>query len=239
VFPGTAGGAYITASPDPILGNTQVFETVCYYDGNNRPIPNYRLSFAFNFAGVGSGSADGVSQSGLFQHLTGPNGCVTVSLVTASVPPSSGTGGPSVTFSAGPTNVTSAPGGGTAAATVTVPIVVNAAQLQVTCATGVANATGGTDYTVGLRLLDSAGAGISGQAINAQCTATPPGTITAGSPLPTDASGGTSVTITVNPAGTTGRCVFTSGSFNNLVASIDFAASGGNTCSGGFSPPPN
>ena len=239
VFPGTATGAYITASPDPILGNTQVFETVCYYDGNNRPIPNYRLSFAFNFAGVGSGSADGVSHSGMFQHLTGPNGCVTVSLVTASVPPSSGTGGPSVTFSAGPTNGTSTPGGATAAATVTVPIVVNAAQLQVSCATGVANLTGGTDYTVGLRLIDSAGAGMSGQSINAQCTATPPGSITAGSALPTDAGGGTSVVITVNPTGTTGRCVFTSSTFGNLVASIDFAASGGNTCSGGFSPPPN
>ena len=237
VFPGNASGAFLTASPDPIQGNTQVFETVCYFDGHNRPIPNYDISFAFNFNGVGSGSADGVSNAGKFQHLTGANGCVTVSLVTASVPPTGQTTPPTVTFSAGPINTQSS--GGAASATVTVPIVVNAAQLQTTCTTGTANATGGTDFVVGLRLVDAAGAGIPGQAITAVCTATAPGSASAGTILPTNATGNTSATITVTPSGTVARCLFQSGLFPNLVASVDFTATGGNTCTGGFSPPPN
>jgi len=235
VLPGTAQGAFITASPDPILGNTQQFETVCYYDGNNRPIPNYDISFAFNFSGTGSGSADGVSQSGKFQHLTGANGCVTVPVITASVPPPGASSSPSVTFSAGPLNTS---GGGAAQATVTVPIIVNAAQLQVSCPAGVVSGLA-TNYTVGLRLIDSVGAGISGSAVTATCTATPPGTITPGNILLTDATGHTDVTITVNPTGTAGRCVFQSTTFPNLVGSISFGASGAGTCSGGFSPPPN
>jgi hypothetical protein len=238
VFPGKAEGAYITASPDPILGNTQQFETVCYYDGNNRPIPNYDISFGYHFNGVGSGSADGVSNAGKFLHLTGANGCVTVSLVTASVPATTNLAPPTITFSAGPTDATSTPGGGTAAATVTVPIVVNAAQLQVSCATGVANGTG-TNYIVGLRLVDAAGAGLPGEPITATCTATAPGSVSAGPILLTNETGNTSVTITVNPTNTVGRCVFQSGTFANLVGSIDFSALGGNTCNGGFSPPPN
>lgn len=231
VFPGQATGAFMTASPDPIQGNTQQFETVCYYDGNHRPIPNYDISFAFNFNGVGSGSADGVSQSGKFQHLTGANGCVTVSIVTASLPPTTSSGTPTVTFSAGPINADS---GGAAQVTVTVPIVVNAAQLQVTCATGT-----GPNFDVVLRLLDAAGAGIAGQSITATCTAAPPGSITPGPILPTDASGSTTATLTVGPGTTTGRCIFQSGSFANLVASVNFAGGLPTTCNGGFSPPPN
>jgi hypothetical protein len=236
-LPGSALNAFITASPDPILGNTQQFETVCYYDGNNRPIPNYDISFSFFFNGVGSGSADGVNNAGKFTHLTGANGCVTVPIITASVPPPSGaTTQPSITFSAGPTNANSTSGG--SQATVTVPIVVNAAQLQVSCPSGVVSGTG-TNYIVNLHLIDSAGAGISGSGITAACTATPPGSITAGTILLTDATGNTQATITVNPTGTVGRCVFQSSAFGNLVASINFSATGAGTCNGGFSPPPN
>ena len=48
VFPGVAESAFISASPDPIDGNKSSTETVCYYDGNNRPIPNFDINFAFN-----------------------------------------------------------------------------------------------------------------------------------------------------------------------------------------------
>ncbi len=149
-MPGLSTGATLTASPDPILGNTQQAETVCYYDGNNRPIPNYDISFAFTFNGVGSGSADGVSNSGLFKHLTGSNGCVTVNVITASVPPTTTTSQPFITFSAGPLNTSSTSGG--SQVTVDVPIVVNAAQLQVSCPAGTADPVMGTDYTVTLYL---------------------------------------------------------------------------------------
>lgn len=236
VFPGLSNStlpAIITASPDPLLGNTQQAVTVCYFDGNNRPIPNFDISFAFNFNGVGSGSADGVSNSGKFQHLTGANGCVTVNVITASLPPS-GTGAsttpPSVTFSAGPTNATSTGGG--SQATVTVPIFVNAAQLQVTCPTT------GAAVPVTLHLLDSSGAGIAGQTITGQCSVTSAtGSITVGTLPPTDSSGGTTGTITVTPVGTTGTCTFQSSAFPNLVATVNIGTT--DTCNGGFSPPPN
>jgi len=231
-LPGIGQGAFLTASPDPIQGNTVVSETVCYYDGSNHPIPNFDISFAFHFNGVGSGSADGVSQAGQFRHLTGANGCVTVPIVTASIPPTTTTTPPTVTFSAGPANT-----GGTGAS-VTVPIVVNAAQLQTTCTTGTVG-VGSTSYVVGLRLVDASGAGIAGHTITAVCSATPPGTIAAAPILPTNATGNTSATITVTPSNTVGRCVFQDSAFPNLVASVDFTSTGGNTCNGGFSPPPN
>ena len=242
VLPGQAAGAYLTASPDPIRGNTQVFETVCYYDGNNRPIPNYDISFGFNFTvnnvTVGSGSADGVSNSGKFQHLTGPNGCVTVSIVTASIPPTKSlTDFASITFSAGPINNNSSVVTSASATTVTVPIIVSAAQLQTTCTTGVpavAPATG-LNYSITLTLVDSAGAGMPGQAITAQCST---GLTVLGGIQVTDQTGHTTVTIN-DAASAGGTCTFQSTSFPNLVAKSVVTSTGGNTCSGGFSPPPN
>jgi hypothetical protein len=233
-FPGSAAGAIMTASPDPLIGNSQQFETVCYYDGANHPIANYDISFAFNFNGVGSGSADGVSNSGKFQQLTGANGCVTVSIVTASIPPTgtTTTTPPSVTFSAGPTNATST--NGASQTSVTVPFVVNAAQLQTSCPAATNNV-----FTVNLKLLDGSGNGIAGQAIAATCTTTSgTGTLTAGTILPTDGTGSTTAAITVAPAGTTGKCIFTASSFPSIVASINVAANGAGSCSGGFSPQP-
>jgi len=235
-LPGMAEGAYMTASPDPIYGNQQVLETVCYYDGNNRPIPNFDINFAFDFTatGVGSGSADGVSNAGKFQHLTGSNGCVTVSIVTASVPTTSGSNQtPTVTFSAGPTNAGGSNGG--AVTFVKVPIVVNAAQLQASCP----NTSASGVFTVTLTLLNSSGTGLPGETITATCAVTSAtGSITPGTILPTNANGTTTVPLTVNPAGTTGQCIFQDSNFPNLVATTTISASGGCQSSGGFSPPP-
>src|SRR5579883_3497414 len=209
VFPGTASGAFLTASPDPLNGNTTQTVTVCYFDGNDRPIPNFDISFSFNLLGLGSGTVDGVNGSGKLKNLTGPNGCATASVTTASLPPTSSSSQtqPSITFSAGPLNTTSTSGG--AQASVTVPFVVNAAQLQVGCS----QVSGGT-VTVSLTLLDAAGAGMPGQTITGQCSVTSSsGSITVGTIPVTDASGSTTATITVNPAGTTGHCTFQASSF--------------------------
>ena len=231
VYPGSSVGAIMTASPDPLPGNTTVNVTVCYYDGNNNPIPNFDISFAFNFSGVGSGTADGISTSGKLAHLTGANGCVTVPVTTASLPATTGTtAGPTITFSAGPLNSTSTGGG--SPVSVEVPFVVNAAQLQVTCPK---STTAGV-YNVGLTLLDSSGAGMPGQAITATCT---PATLSSSTPAPTDANGNTSavITDTSNPA-VGGTCIFQSTSFPTLVASVTIGSTGTSSCSGGFSPPP-
>lgn len=230
-LPGLSEGAFITASPDPILGNTQQAVTVCYYDGSFRPIPNFDISFAFSFNGVGSGSADGVSNSGMFQHLTGADGCVTVNVITASLPPTGTTTPPFVTFSAGPTNGDSSSGG--TAAYVNVPIVVNAAQLQVGCPSSTS-----TDFTITLTLLDSAGAGIAGETIMGQCVSSDNSLVVSQQPGPTDSNGQTTAGIS-NPNGTGGTCTFTSSSFPNLVATVNVGTTGPGACSGGFSPPPN
>jgi hypothetical protein len=211
-------------------GNKAVNVTVCYYDGNNNPIPNFDISFAFSFGGVGSGTADGVSTSGMFAHLTGANGCVTVPVVTASLPPTtSTTGGPKITFSAGPLNATSTSGG--SPVSVTVPFVVNAAQLQVSCP----KSTTAGIYNVGLTLLDSSGAGMPGQSITGTCT---PATLTTTTPAATDANGSTTavITDTSSPA-VGGTCTYKSQSFSTLVASVTIGATGTSTCNGGFSPP--
>jgi hypothetical protein len=232
VYPGLATGAVMTASPDPLPGNKAVNVTVCYYDGNNHPIPNFDISFAFSFNGVGSGTADGVSTSGKLAHLTGANGCVTVPVVTASLPATtSSTGGPSITFSAGPLNTQSTGGG--SPVSVTVPFVIDAAQLQVSCP----KSTTPGIYDVSLTLLDSSGAGMPGQSITGTCT---PATLTTTTPPATDASGNTSavITDTSSPA-VGGTCTFKSSSFSSLVASVTIGATGTSTCSGGFSPPPH
>lgn len=230
MLPGIATGATLTASPDPILGNSDTVETVCYYDGGGHPIANYDISFAFNFGGVGSGSADGVSNSGKFKQLTGANGCVNVHVITASLA-ASGTGTPpTITFSAGPLNTGGSSGG--AATSVTVPFVVNAAQLQASCP---ANSTSGT-FVVSLKLQDGAGNPLPGQTITGQCTTSSgTGSLTVGPILPTDATGSTTATVTV-PAGVTGKCIFSPTNFPTIIASATVGAT--NACSGGFSPQP-
>jgi hypothetical protein len=229
VFPGLATGAVLTASPDPLLGNSQQAVTVCYYDGNNRPIPDFDISFAFNFNGVGSGSADGVSNSGLLKHLTGANGCVTVNVITASLPSTAAGSStpPTITFSAGPANNTT----GTTQASVVVPFVINAAQLQASCGTVTAGV-----LSVTLTLLDSSGNGVPGQTITGTCTGT--GTSIVGAIPPTNSAGATTVNIKEPAVGTTGQCQFQDSQFPNIVATVNVTSTGAGTCTGGFSPEP-
>ena len=241
VLPGLSEGAFVTASPDPIQGNTMITETVCYYDGNGRPIANYDLSFAFDFGsgGTGSGTVDGTQGSGKLKNLTSANGCATAQVTTASIPPAE-SGVANVTFSAGPTN-TGASGGG-ATAFVTVPIVISAAQIQLgsSCPNVTASNTP-TTIPISLTLLDANGRGISGQSITGTCTVSSGnGTITTTSGT-TDSNGNASVQITVTstgtPAGTVkGVCQYSSANYPSLVASV--AINGGGSCGGGFSPQP-
>ncbi|HEX4481559.1 MAG TPA: hypothetical protein VH082_12150 [Rudaea sp.] len=242
VLPGMSEGAFMTASPDPIQGNTKVSETVCYYDGNGRPIANFDINFAFDFAGggtgggVGSGSVDNTQGSGKLENLTNSSGCAVAQLLTASIPPSE-SGLANVTFSAGPTNIGGSNGGATAF--VTVPIVVSAAQIQLgsTCPTVAASKTP-TTLPISLSLLDANGSGISGQSITGTCTVTSAsGTITTTGGT-TDANGRTTVFVTVGANADTvkGVCQYSSASYPTLVASV--AINGGGSCQGGFSPQP-
>jgi hypothetical protein len=175
-----------------------------------------------------------VSNAGKYKQLTGANGCVAVHVRTASLPPTSGTTGPSITFSAGPTNVDSTGGG--SQATVTVPFVVNAAQLQTTSCPA---ATTPGVYTVTLKLLDGVGNALPGQTITGTCTATPgTGALSVGPILPTNATGETSVTVTATPTTASGQCIFQPTNFQSIVASVTISGTGTDSCSGGFSPQP-
>lgn len=259
VLPGLSDGAFMTASPDPINGNTTVSETVCYYDGNGRPIANFDINFAFDFGssssggsgggsgsgsgsgGVGSGTVDGAQGSGKLKNLTDSTGCAIAQVATASIPPSE-SGVANITFSAGPTNAGGSNGGATAF--VKVPIVISAAQLTLgsTCPSVPASNTPAT-LPISLSLLDANGRGISGQSITGTCTvtSTTPGDTITTSGGTTDSNGKTTVFITVTGGNGTnqvkGVCQYSSATYPNLVASV--AINGGGSCQGGFSPPPN
>lgn len=100
-LPGIAPGTLV-ASPDPIAGNTTVQVQVCLNDATGQGVPNVRLQFTFQDL-FGNGSVDGVSGSGNLANLTGPDGCVTATVVTSGIPNSDTTSEivPKVIFSLG------------------------------------------------------------------------------------------------------------------------------------------
>ena len=225
VLPGAAAGAILTASPDPLLGNSTQTVTVCYYDGNNHPISNYDISFSFALGGNGTGKVDGVAESGTLQNLTGANGCTTAQVQTSGLTTGSSA---TVTFSAGPANA-----GG---ASVTVGFVVDVGALQVSPCQFKGSAS---PQTVVIKTVDGGGAPLPNQTVAAACTVlSGAGTIAASAPLATDQTGVTYSIITVTPASDTalkGYCTFTSGS---LIQSVGVNTGTCSTGSGGFSPTP-
>jgi hypothetical protein len=231
-LPGIATGAILSASPDPLLGNTtNELVTVCYYDGTNRPIPNFGISFSFDLGGTGTGtgtgSVDGVSTSGLLKNRTGANGCATANVTTSGL----GVGTTAtITFSAGPMDV--------AQTTVTVPFVVNEGALQVSPCQFKGSAS---PQTIAIKAVDGGGNPLPDQQVTAACTVlTGTGSITSTSPLATDQSGVTYAVITVAPNDDTsvvGYCTYTSGT---LIESVGVNTGSCSTTGGGggFSPEP-
>ena len=237
VFPGISTGAFISASPDPLVGNKSVPVTVCYYDGDNRPIPNFDINFAFDLGGVGEGSVDGIVESGKLGELTGANGCATAEVATLNLVPGTTA---TVTFSAGPLNTDSTGGG--SQATVTIPFVVDVGALAVSpCQFKAPNTATPptTTQTVTIKITDASGDPIPNQSVTAACTvlAGVGDSITATAPLATDSSGSTFsvITATNTDGALIGYCTFTSGS---LVQSVGVNTNSCSSGSGGFSPQP-
>ena len=229
VYPG-AGPGFLTASPDPLLGDTTVPVTVCYSDANNQPIPNYTLSFLFDLPAGASGSADGVATSGNLKHVTGSDGCVTVDVTTAGLPPTTGTGGPTLTFTAGAA-ISSA---GTTAPSVTLDFVVNISAMQISPCSIQSDTDDSVTRNVTVKVISGSGGGISGQSITATCTLSTP-TLVINPPSATTGSTGTaSFAITLDHVDTADveSCLFTGP--DNLQAKLVING----TCSNsGFSPP--
>ncbi|MGH8041432.1 MAG: beta strand repeat-containing protein [Rudaea sp.] len=231
VYPG-AGPGSLTASPDPLLGDASVPVTVCYSDANNQPIPNFTLSFLFSLPAGASGSVDNISTSGNLDKVTGSDGCVTVTVLTSGLPPTSGSGGPTLTFTAGAAVSSS----GAQPPSVTLDFVVNISAMQVSPCSIKSDGTGAYSGTVTATVLSAGGSGISGQTISAACTVTGSGSVTI---TPTSAITGSNgsapfmITLTgVVQTTDTGSCLFTGP--DNLQAKLVINGSCSNS---GFSPP--
>lgn len=230
VYPGSGPGS-LTASPDPLLGDATVPVTVCYSDANNQPIPNFTLSFLFTLPAGGSGSVNGVATSGNVNQVTGSNGCVTVSVTTAGLPATSGTGGPTLTFTAG----SQASSGTLTAPSVVLDFIVNISAMQVSpCSIKGDATTGNYSGTVTATILSSSGTGVSGQPVSAACTVASGSVAISPASGTTGSNGGVPFTVTLTgvipPAA--GSCLFTGPS--NLQAKLVINGTCNNS---GFSPP--
>jgi len=87
-YPGLAP-ASLVVTPQSIAGNTTTNVTVCVIDALGIPLRGLQVGFQFELPGGGSGSVDGNSGTGSFDHLTNTQGCATGSVTTTNIPGSS------------------------------------------------------------------------------------------------------------------------------------------------------
>jgi len=201
-LPGVAP-AQLSVSPTPIAGNTTTQVTACLLDANNSPILGAYIGFSFSGLGIGTGSIDGSTGSGVIDSPTGLDGCTTGVLTTAGI---SSEDEAMVTFSAG-------------GEPVEVPIVVSTGLLL----QAFPSSTSGGAVT--LLLTDGSGNPVPNAQIVGTCTGGP--SIT-GPIAPTGANGRTIATISASGleyvcAGeprNTGQCVFTTGSQGGPTATV-------------------
>jgi hypothetical protein len=154
VFPGIAP-AKIVVSPNPIPGNITIPVFACIYDALGSPLAGVNFSFAFSGMGVGSGSLDGISTGGVVPDATDASGCVQTTVVTNGIAATSGsgTGSPTLTFSAGDAST---------------PVPITASGGLVLLANP--SALGGAGGEVTLTLLNSNGTPVPGVQLTGTCT---------------------------------------------------------------------
>jgi hypothetical protein len=114
VYPGV-GPATLLVSPLTIAGNSTANVTVCVTDALGIPLRGVQVGYIFSLAAGGTGNVDGNGNAGVFDHLTGLDGCVVGSATTQDVPGSSAGG------DAGTLTINAA--GQTADITITAPVV--------------------------------------------------------------------------------------------------------------------
>lgn len=209
-FAGVAPGQLVV-SQTPLPGNTRLSVTVCLYDALGAAIQGSGIGFGFTNLGLGVGSIDGVQTSGVFQSPTGSSGCTSGTMETSGLTSSSsGSGSPSVTFTAGPD-----------VKPVAVPITVSGS-LLLQAAPSAVGANGGT---VTLLLTDSSGNPVP----NAQLTGDCAGGAGLGGLLgSTDANGRANVSVTATGVGQvclgtepkTGSCTFKTGLQGGPTATV-------------------
>ena len=148
--------ATVTASPNPIYGNTTQAVSVCIVDALGSPVQG--IQFSFQFSGQGTGSVDGVAGSGSLSHLTDASGCAPATAVTSGVPPTtSGTTGSTFQFCTG-------------SLCATLNVVVNLASLQVSPSAEPVP-TGTVSYTILVTAKDTLGNSTPGVVVTVACSA--------------------------------------------------------------------
>ncbi len=223
--------AHLTASPNPIRGNSTGNETVCLTDDLGTPIQGVTINFSFHDLGAGHGTVDGHATSGSVTNPTGADGCTVAVVNTVGIAGSSGSSGsgssgtPGLTFSVGSTtaNVDIVAGGS---------LVLQANP----------SAFFGGGGTVTLTLLDDSGNPVPGVAISGRCTSSGGAAVGLGSgPGVTNASGQTTAVITATNlsqygASGSGTCTF---AVPSGTPSVDVDLEGTDLCiaAAGFSPP--
>jgi hypothetical protein len=201
----------VSASPNPIAGNTTVAVNVCVTDAQHVPVPGLRFRFNFTDLGVGSGEVDGVAGSGWTENVTGADGCVVANVSTQGIAGSSGSGGGS--GSSGTPTVTFVAAGYSAGSTASVAIPITASGDLILKAKP--SALPGTGGTVTLTLLSGNGVPVPGVQLTVQsCTGNTVGV--ASGPGVTGADGSTQAVITASldsdsatTAPGSGSCTFT------------------------------
>jgi uncharacterized repeat protein (TIGR02543 family) len=100
VYPGVAP-ATLVVTPLSISGNSTATITACVTDALGIPLRGVPVGYLFAFTAGGSGNVDGNGATGVFDHLTGTNGCATGTATTSGIPAAaSGTSGGTLTISA-------------------------------------------------------------------------------------------------------------------------------------------
>ncbi|WP_440225423.1 beta strand repeat-containing protein [Dokdonella sp. MW10] len=173
-LPGVAP-ATLTISPTPIAGNRSTQVTACLFDAYQSPILGAYIGFSFSGLGVGTGSIDGTSGSGVIAAPTGLDGCTTGLLVTAGL--SSADDDASVVFTAG-------------GQPVEVPIITGTELVLQAFPSTVVAGTGTS--SVNLRLSDGAGNGVPNTQLSGTCEA---GASITGPIAPTNATGNTTANL--------------------------------------------
>lgn len=224
-YPGVSP-ATLTAEPSQIIGNRTQDVTVCVRDALGSGIGGLAIGFSFENLS-GTGSVDGVANSGVVADPTGPDGC-TVATVTTTGVVQPGTGGgtttPQVRFFVG-------------ALFDTVTITVGQQVLTAVPSSFVGNGT----RQILLTLLDAGGNPVPGVQLRGTCTPGAGTSLAIGNIPVTDANGRSITTITaqgfevIGSTPPTGTCRF------ETLTGTPFAivtATGINICNVGTSPFP-
>jgi hypothetical protein len=100
VYPGVAP-ATLVVTPLSITGNSTATITACVTDALGIPLRGVPVGYLFAFTAGGTGSVDGGGTTGVFDRLTGTDGCATGTATTSNIPgAASGTSGGTLTISA-------------------------------------------------------------------------------------------------------------------------------------------